>query len=40
MATLTKALGLPDTPELAEVKRTHLSLVRSAARSGKRRVAY
>jgi hypothetical protein len=41
MATLTKSLGLPDTEELAEVKRTHLSLVRSAAaKSRKRRVAY
>jgi hypothetical protein len=40
MATLTKAMGLPDTEELAEVKRTHLSLVRSAARSGKKRAVY
>ena len=39
-ATLTKSLGLPDTAELAEVKRTHLSLVRSAARSGKRRASF
>jgi hypothetical protein len=41
MATLTKSLGLPDTEELSEVKRTHLSLVRSAAaKSRKRKVAY
>jgi hypothetical protein len=40
MVTITKAMGLPDTEELAEVKRTHLSLVRSAARSGKKRAVY
>jgi hypothetical protein len=41
MGTLTKSLGLPDTEELAEVKRTQLSLVRSAAaKSRGRKVAY
>ncbi len=39
MASLTKSLGLPDTAELAEVKRQHLSVVRSAA-ARSRKVAY
>jgi hypothetical protein len=40
IATLVKALTLPDTPELAEVKRTHLSLVRAAAARGGKRARY
>ena len=36
MATLVKSLTLPDTPELAEAKRAHLSLVRSSAAKQRR----
>jgi hypothetical protein len=36
MATLTRSLGLPDTPELAEVKRVHLGLIRSDAAKGRK----